>query len=107
MNTSTRLARQWRIVANMSKLGEEQTRDLTEDEVESLLQLDEDLFGREMELFTGTYRRIEQCKYFEALEGKTFLQYARRVIVPPEALKEAAGRITGDGLPDVVASSEV
>lgn len=97
--------REWRIVANMSKLGEEQTRALTEREVEYLLQLDQEFFGKELEFFTGTYRRVNQCQYFEALEGKTFIRYVRRVIVPDEAVREAANILAGDDMPEVVTSS--
>jgi len=99
--------REWRIVANMSKLGKEQTRDLSDFEVTALLELDEQFFGQESEFFTGTYRIVEQCKYFQELEGRSFLSYARRVVVPDEVVHEAAQILAGDGLPDVVPVSDL
>ena len=93
--------REWRIVANMSKLGKEQTRPLSEEEVEHLLHLDVEFFGEEEEYFTGLHRRVDQCKYFDVLEGKNFIHYVRRVIVPREALHEAAVILEGDGMPIV------
>ena len=98
--------REWRIIANMAKLGEEQTRDLSDGEVNALLEIDREFFGREMRFHTGIYPQYEQCKYFQELEGRPFLSYARRVIVPDEAVGQAI-QIQGDGLPPVVAASEV
>ena len=94
--------REWRIVANMSKLGEEQTRHLSDDEVTALLELDEQFFGREIEIFGNKHRLVDQCMYFRELERRSFLSYARRVVVPDEAVDKAAQILTGDRLPDVV-----
>ena len=99
--------REWRIVANMSKLGEELTRDLFDNEKAALLELDEQFFGRETEYFTGTYRLCDQSQYFPELEGRSFVTYARRVIVPDEAVDEAAKILAGEGLPDVVGVSDI
>lgn len=93
--------REWRIVANMSKLGEEQTRAVSEEEVETLLQIDAEFYHRELEFPSGTHRLVDQCQYFEALEGKKFIQYARRVIVPREAIDEATNILAGDDMPSV------
>lgn len=99
--------REWRIIANMAKLGEEQTRNLTDDEVKALLEIDEEFFGREMQFHTGTYRQCDQCLYFQELDGQSFLSYARRVIVPDEVVDEAAQILAGDGLPHVVPVSDL
>ena len=91
----------------MAKLGEKQTRNLTDDEVKALLEIDEEFFGREMQFHTGTYPQSDQCLYFQELDGQSFLSYARRVIVPDEVVDEAAQILAGDGLPHVVPVSDL
>ena len=99
--------REWRILANMSKAGKEQTRDLSECEKTALLELDKEFFGREDEFPTGTHRIVDQCKYFQELEGRPFLSYVRRVVVPDEVVDKAVQILAGDGLPVVVPVSDL
>jgi len=74
--------REWRFVANMSKEGMEINRDPTESEKDQLLKIDSDFFGKELEFFTGTYKRVDQCRIFSELNGKSIYRYANRIIVP-------------------------
>ena len=81
--------REWRFIANMAKHGHDLDRDLTEQEKATLMAIDGDFFGQTMEFFTRTCRRVDQCRFFDELDGKPLLQYARRIIVPMEALGAA------------------
>lgn len=81
--------REWRILANMAKDGVELTRSLYAGEVESLLELDPEFFGEQLLFRTGKYRRVDQCKLFEQLDGKPIIRHARRVIVPAVAVARA------------------
>lgn len=87
--------REWRFIANMSKHGHDLDRDLTDEEKANLIALDGDFFGRTMEFFTGTYRRVDQCRIFSELAGKRLLQYARRIIVPADTIT-ATIKLLGD-----------
>lgn len=81
--------REWRFIANMTKHGHDLDRDLTDQEKANLMALDGDFFGRSMEFFSGTYRRVDQCRLFSELAGKSLVQYARRIIVPADAIAAA------------------
>lgn len=87
--------REWRFIANMAKHGHDLDRDLTDQEKDNLMALDGDFFGRNIDFFTGTYRRVDQCRLFSELSGKSLLQYARRIIVPADAIA-AANELLGD-----------
>ena len=81
--------REWRILASMAKDGIELTRPLDTGEMDSLLKLDPEFFGQQLCFRTGKYRRVDQCKLFEQLDGKPIIRYARRVIVPAVAVARA------------------
>lgn len=81
--------REWRLIANMAHLGQNIDRELTDPEKTRLMAIDSDFFGRKMEFFTGTCRRVDQCRLFNKLDGKPLIQYARRVIVPGGAIARA------------------
>lgn len=87
--------REWRFIANMSKYGDNLDRDLNVQEKAYLIALDEDFFCQNVEFFTGTYRRVDQCRLFSELSGKRLLQYARRIIVPAAAIVPAK-KLLGD-----------
>jgi hypothetical protein len=95
--------REWRILANMARDGVELTRPLHAGEMESLLELDREFFSRPLLFRTGTFRRIDQCKLFEHLDGKSIIQYARRVIVPAIAVARAKSILNEPNDPSVVA----
>lgn len=81
--------REWRLIANMIHLGQDIDRDLTDLEKDTLMAIDSDFFGKNMKFFTGTCRRVDQCRLFSKLNGKPLIQYASRVIVPSDALVKA------------------
>ena len=76
----------------MSKEGMEINRDPTESEKDQLLKIDSDFFGKELEFFTGTYKRVDQCRIFSELNGKSIYRYANRIIVP-DAVMDAVREI--------------
>lgn len=97
--------REWRFIANMAKHGQDLDRNLTDQEKAKLMAVDADFFGRSMEFFTGTHRRVDQCRLFSELSGKRLLQYARRIIVPMDAIAEAT-ELLGDSIQVPVVSLE-
>lgn len=94
--------REWRIIANMSKLGKELTRNPTKEEKEILIKIDNEFYNREIELLTGKYKRVDQCQIFDSLEGKPIIEFVRRVIVPTEAKKMATDILSNENDPTVV-----
>lgn len=94
--------REWRIIANMSKLGTDLTRNPTEDEKENLMKINYEFFNRQIELHTGKYKRADQCKIFDHLEGKPIIEFIRRVIVPSEAKNMAIDILSSENDPPVV-----
>lgn len=94
--------REWRFVANMSKEGFEVNRDPTSEEVDRLLQIDPAFFGKEMEFFTGVFRRVDQCRIYSELNGQPIYRFARRIIVPNVALEKASALFRTEGDPPVV-----
>lgn len=99
--------REWRLIANMSHLGEEIDRDLTDSEKARLIAIDSDFFGKEMEFRTGKYRLVDQCRLFNKLEGKPLIQYASRVIVPSDAIAKAKELLKESAEPQVVALEDM
>ena len=87
--------REWRFVANMAKHGQDINRDPTPQEVDHLLRIDGDFFGKVLTFFTGDHRRVDQCCLYSALEGKRLIDYARRVVVPQPAMTEAQRILDG------------
>ncbi len=84
--------REWRILSGMKRRGQEVTRLLEPFEVEALLAIDNEWFGKQMKFPTGEYERVEQCRYLTEVEGRPFLSWCRRVIVP-DPLKEQANAV--------------
>lgn len=94
--------REWRIIANMSKLGKELTRNPTAEEKERLIKVDNEFFNREIELHTGKYKQVDQCQIFDSLEGKPIIEFVRRVIVPSKARELATEILSSENDPIVV-----
>ena len=80
--------REWRIIADMAKHGEPVAARVTPAQAENLLKLDE-FFQKEFNTGKGMCRRVDRCYYLHKFEGKHILAYARRVLVPEEALERA------------------
>lgn len=94
--------REWRILANMAKDDIELTHELDKCEKDSLLEIDPDFFSRQLTFRTETFRRVDQCRLFKKMNGKPFIQYARRVIVPEVAVAKAKDILNESGDPQVV-----
>lgn len=99
--------REWRLIANMAHLGQDIDRDLTDPEKARLTAIDSDFFSQKMKFHTGTYNRVEQCRFFSELNGKRVIQYARRVIVPSAALDQATDLLADATDAPVVALEEL
>lgn len=94
--------REWRIIANMSKLGQDLTRDPTDEEKESLLKIDNEFFNKKLEFLTGTYPLIDQCQIFDSLDGKPIIKYVKRVIVPSKAKRNVTKLLSDEEDPPIV-----
>ena len=99
--------REWRFIANMSKEGIEINRDPTESEKDQLLKIDSDFFGKELEFFTGTYKRVDQCRIFSELNGKPIYKYANRIIVPDAAIDAVRKMFNKTEDPPVISINEL
>lgn len=87
--------REWRIIGNMVHRGKPIDRELTEQEMTSLQDIDGDFFGRTMSFPSGEHRIVERCKYFSELESAPIWTLARRVVVPDEAFQSAETMLKG------------
>jgi len=99
--------REWRFIANMSKEGIEINRDPTESEKDQLLKIDSDFFGKELEFFTGTYKRVDQCRIFSELNGNPIYKYANRIIVPDAVIDAVRKMFNKTEDPPVISINEL
>ena len=100
--------REWRILSGMKRSGREVTRLLEPSEIEALLALDREWFGARMKFPTGLSERVEQCRYLTEVEGRPFLSWCRRVIVPDVLKGQARELLREVSMPvTVVAASEL
>lgn len=82
--------REWRFIAGVEWNSQGVDRDLTDHEKEALRGINDVFFDQVLDNpDTGERPRVELCKYFEKLDGRPLLQYAHRIIVPREAIKQA------------------
>ena len=100
--------REWRILSGMKRRGQEVTRLLEPAEAEALLAIDRGWYGKRMKFPTGEYERVEQCRYLSEIEGRPFLSWCRRAIVPDRVKDEAKAMLLEAAMPiTVVAASEL
>lgn len=81
--------REWRLIANLARAGQSFSRPLSDEEKDRLLDIDEEFFGRKMNFPTGTYRRVDQCQYYNDGSDRLFLARSRRIYVPEPVEKDA------------------
>ena len=70
----------------MVRLGKAVTVQPSSEDVERLLHLDKDFFGRELQFPTCLQTRAAQCQYFRAFDERPIHETVRRVVCPREAL---------------------
>ncbi|MCI5125718.1 MAG: hypothetical protein D3925_14900 [Candidatus Electrothrix sp. AR5] len=90
--------REWRIIANGVWRGENVCDELSESEIKTLLDIDTDFFGKEMDFPTGRYTIARQSRKLKSLAGKHVLQYLKRLIVPEEAISRAKSILDKKGI---------
>jgi hypothetical protein len=91
--------REWRLLANVAGAD----RSLTSVEIDRLLAIDGEFFGKVATYFTGDFRRVDQCRIFSHFQGKPLLSCARRVVVPNAAVNDVRALLRGVSGPEVVA----
>ncbi len=90
--------REWRVLSGMERFGVQISRHLVNAEVDRLLAIDREFFERQLKFPTGMKRRVDQCHYISELNGRHVLTYARRVIVPRDAMRAARQLLNHGGL---------
>lgn len=81
--------REWRIVANMMRHGVIVTDKPTESERQKLIELDESFFNSKSEYATGFFCKVDQCQFLRNIKGIKPIAFARRIIVPRNAIEPA------------------
>jgi hypothetical protein len=97
--------REWRIIGDIAKHGVVAADLLTPEQAEQLCKLDEEFFLKELRTWTEQFRTIDRCRYLRLIDGKHMLGYARRVLVPEEALstaRELMRRVPGGPAVDIL-----
>lgn len=83
--------REWRILSGIVANDVTITRELTEEEKEGLVAMNEAFFTEVLAFRTGPARRVDQCQLFQAMDGREVISYASRIICPEAALEEVSG----------------
>lgn len=83
--------REWRILADFSRLGVPSCKIATNAQQESLLSFDADFFGKMIQFEIGKppQRRVDRCWFYKELGGSHVLTLARRILVPKPAVDRA------------------
>ena len=90
--------REWRITGNMASQGVPTTRELTGDEKDLLLTIDESFFSCIEDYPSGTLRKVDQCQVMTEFGGKHALSHADRLIVPRGTESQAAEALSDANL---------
>jgi hypothetical protein len=87
--------REWRLVAGLALHDKQQSRKLTTDEINTLLNIDAGFWAKA--LFDGkvSFRRVDEAQAIESFEGNHIAEMISTIIVPAEACDEAR-KIFGD-----------
>ena len=81
--------REWRIVSAMVKRGTEVSRSPTQAEIDGLVALDPEFFGKELPFRTGPSTRAIQSQFMREIGGRHVLTFARRLFCPADAVDRA------------------
>jgi hypothetical protein len=82
--------REWRMIPGLAADGREQMRLASSDEKSKLLDIDERFWLRELIDDRGKFLRIDEAQVLSEFQGGAISDLIERVIVPSEALEEAA-----------------
>jgi hypothetical protein len=81
--------REWRLVEGLRVAGTSQSRLLTEREKETLLNIDERFWSKEIVYNEVRFRRVDDAFVIDKFEGRDVTEMISAIIVPPEAYAEA------------------
>lgn len=99
--------REWRLLANMVRLGIPVTVPVEAADVEALLRINNEFFGREVEFPTGRKIRARECQLYRTFRDKPIIQTARKLICPITSMAEARRLLEQKGVTlEVVAMEE-
>ena len=87
--------REWRLVAGLGLLDKQQSRKLTTDETQTILNIDAGFWAKA--LFDGkvSFRRIDEARVIDSFEGNHITDIISAIIVPIEAYEVAKNILRG------------
>jgi len=92
--TSYYRRREWRIVANAVASGGNVLRKLKAHQANQLLSIDPDFYGNPASPRDKS-KRVDECLLYPSFKGKRLIEYAKRAIVPRDALDKARALLAG------------
>jgi len=94
--------REWRIVQGISINGNVQDRELTYNEKEATLGVDEKYFGfvPVFDFCTGRHRRIDMCRLLPEINSKPIQEFINRILIPSNLYKQAISIAQASGFPE-------
>ncbi|ATP56240.1 hypothetical protein CPT03_07040 [Pedobacter ginsengisoli] len=82
------MQREWRMISNIKYRNKSLVNDLTTEEKDRLLELDKKYFDKEVIIPTGTFKRIDLCRFLRTINGKPITELIKRIFVPNSILSE-------------------
>ena len=74
--------REWRLLANILHLGKPITVEVTKEDIEALLRINDEFFGRELDFPTGRKKRVEECQLYKTYCARPVIDTVQRLICP-------------------------
>jgi hypothetical protein len=96
--------REWRLLSGLRTGGADNSRPLSTDEAQRLVDIDPEFWTRTISDKDGSVRRIDDTHIVEFIRGKKAREMLSAVIVPPAAVDRAT-EIVGDSIPLIAAES--
>ena len=93
--------REWRLVSNVLDARFYDASAPNPDERTLLLEVDRAYYSKVINLRSRPAARIDECILVRKVRGRRFLDYARRVVVPQDALSTAP-EIVAPAFPDLL-----
>lgn len=97
---------EWRIIANMNRLGARVTSEVSADAIKRLRAIDEEFFMRVMQFPTGEHTRASQSQYLPMYLGRPIHETVRRIICPSAAVDTVCGLLAENNIATEVVSLE-
>ena len=90
--------REWRLLANGVNRGTPITEEVSPRDIEALIGMDQQFFGRELDFPTGRQTIAQQCHLMRSFRGVPILMSASRIIVPGAMLDSVSALVSDSKL---------